>query len=480
MSAAAVQRVNLSSRISRRSSGSLAIFLIDALGLELALLLGCLVRCTFKTLFPISLGSSQYLGLAIGVLTLPLAYAAAGLYPGYGIGAVQRLRSRVCATFLAFVILLGWNYTFEDRQWSRGVLLCTALFALVLPALLQSFSRKALIRYGVCGIPVIILGAGNTGRLVVEKLKREPDLGLSPIRILDDDHHKWGTFIQGIPVSGPLSSVAEYESAAKAAVIAIPEMHSERLADIVQDLSFASVIVVPNLIGVQTLWTTSRDLGGVLGLELKKNLLIPKNRLLKRTLDCAIAAPALFLCTPLIGLLGLCIKATSSGPAFFRQEREGADGKRITVWKLRTMYPGADRVLADYLEANPDEKRIWLRHYKLKNDPRVIAGVGWFLRRSSLDELPQLWNVIRGDMSLVGPRPFPYYHVESFSTSFRSLRTSVTPGLTGLWQVSTRSNGDLKVQEAEDTYYIRNWSLWLDIYILLRTAVTVLMPKGAY
>ncbi|MGI9073662.1 MAG: sugar transferase [Bryobacteraceae bacterium] len=197
-------------------------------------------------------------------------------------------------------------------------------------------------------------------------------------------------------------------------------------------------------------------------------------------LDCAIAGPAFLICAPLIAVCALWIKATSRGPVLFRQEREGADGKRITVWKLRTMYPDAEGVLADYLEANPDEKLNWLRHYKLKKDPRVVAGVGWFLRHSSLDELPQLWNIIRGDMSLVGPRPFPYYHLNSFSNSFRNLRTSVTPGLTGLWQVSERSDGDLMNQEAEDTYYIRNWSLWLDIYILLCTVRTVLIPRGAY
>jgi lipopolysaccharide/colanic/teichoic acid biosynthesis glycosyltransferase len=164
----------------------------------------------------------------------------------------------------------------------------------------------------------------------------------------------------------------------------------------------------------------------------------------------------------------------------FRQEREGPDGKRISMLKLRTMHCDSDRLLVEYLDSHPEEKINWLRFFKLKKDPRILPAIGVFLRRYSLDELPQLWNVLRGDMSLVGPRPFPYYHLNQFPASFRYLRASVMPGITGLWQVTARSDGDLTVQEVEDTYYIRNWSPWLDIYILLRTVQTVISAKGAY
>ncbi len=207
---------------------------------------------------------------------------------------------------------------------------------------------------------------------------------------------------------------------------------------------------------------------------------IQKKRVLKRILDLAIAAPLALASAPFVGFWALWIKTVSPGPALFLQEREGKAGKRIVVYKLRTMHQDAGQLLLKYLEANPEEKANWLRHYKLKKDPRIVSGIGWFLRRYSLDELPQLWNVLKGDMSLVGPRPFPEYHLNSFPAEFRSLRSSVMPGVTGLWQVSTRSDGDLKVQESEDTYYIRNWSLWLDIYILLRTVQTMIMPNGAY
>jgi lipopolysaccharide/colanic/teichoic acid biosynthesis glycosyltransferase len=174
------------------------------------------------------------------------------------------------------------------------------------------------------------------------------------------------------------------------------------------------------------------------------------------------------------------IRLQSPGPAFFRQQREGQNGRRLTIYKLRTMHDGAPRLLDQYLDSHPAERESWYQYYKLKKDPRVIPGIGVFLRRYSLDELPQLWNVLRGDMSLVGPRPFPYYHLESFPAAFRALRASVMPGITGFWQVSERSDGNLVIQEAEDTYYIRNWSVWLDIYILLKTVSGFLSPKGAY
>jgi lipopolysaccharide/colanic/teichoic acid biosynthesis glycosyltransferase len=170
----------------------------------------------------------------------------------------------------------------------------------------------------------------------------------------------------------------------------------------------------------------------------------------------------------------------SPGPVLFGQLRAGKNGRQFRMWKLRTMYPNAEARLSSYLTQNPSARAEWERHFKLRTDPRVLPAVGTFLRKTSIDELPQLWNVIRGDMSLVGPRPFPTYHLEHFTPSFQALRTHVAPGITGLWQTSARSNGDLRDQEFHDTFYIRNWSPWLDLYILSRTAYAVLTTKGAF
>jgi Undecaprenyl-phosphate galactose phosphotransferase WbaP len=480
MSAAAAGQIVALPQVRQRVWATAAIILLDLLALECSLLLGCIARNFLRSIFPVGLAAPQYQGLAIGVLTLPLAYYWVGLYPGYGVSAVERIRSRVYATFLVFLLLLSWNYALNEHEWSRGVLLLTMFFALILTPVLEAPLRKALIRRGIYGLPVVILGAGRTGALVAQTLQRELDLGLLPVCFLDDDARKWGTLVENVPVSGSLAACGAMAGRARMAIVAMPGMGHAALAGLIQNLAFSSVIVIPDMFGVQSLWIQPRDLGGVLGLELKKNLLVPANRLLKRLLDYAVALPMFLLTLPFLVLCGFWIKAISPGPVLFRQEREGADGKRITVWKLRTMYPDAEDVLRRHLALKPEAQLQWQRFYKLKDDPRILPGVGWFLRRYSLDELPQLWNVLRGDMSLVGPRPFPYYHLDSFPANFRALRSSVMPGVTGLWQVSARSDGDLATQQLQDTYYIRNWSLWLDVYILLRTVESVLLPKGAY
>ena len=223
----------------------------------------------------------------------------------------------------------------------------------------------------------------------------------------------------------------------------------------------------------------TRDLNGLIGLHMRRNLLRRRNRLLKHSIDQLIALPLFILGVPIIAALALWIMAVSEGSPFYAQLRAGKDGRLIKVWKLRTMYPAAEERLEQYLSSNPAARLEWERYFKLTNDPRILPGVGHFLRRTSLDELPQIFNVIKGEMSLVGPRPFPKYHLDQFDTTFQSLRSSVIPGITGLWQVSARSDGDLEVQQALDTYYIRNWSIWIDFYILFRTFGAVVAGRGA-
>ncbi|WP_439543215.1 sugar transferase [Hyphomicrobium sp.] len=204
------------------------------------------------------------------------------------------------------------------------------------------------------------------------------------------------------------------------------------------------------------------------------------SRRVKRAVDLTAALLLAIVVAPIVGIAAVLIKISDPGPAFFCQTRIGHGGRLFRMYKLRTMYCDAEQRLDKLFETSPEARREWDTHCKLSRDPRVLGGIGSFLRRSSLDEFPQLLNVIKGDMSLVGPRPFPAYHVERFDPAFQSLRASVVPGLTGLWQVSSRSNGNLHTQEIQDTYYIKNWSPWLDLFILLKTLPAALLAHGAH
>jgi lipopolysaccharide/colanic/teichoic acid biosynthesis glycosyltransferase len=199
----------------------------------------------------------------------------------------------------------------------------------------------------------------------------------------------------------------------------------------------------------------------------------------KRGIDCLIVICAAVFALPLILLSVIAIKIADPGRAFFWQNRVGRDGAVTPILKLRTMYNDAEQRLENHLRNNAAAQAEWQKFCKLHDDPRILPGLGHFLRRTSLDELPQLWNVLRGDMSLVGPRPFPEYHVARFDAEFRKKRASVTPGLTGLWQVVARSNADLETQRALDLLYIENRSFWLDLYILIQTVPAVLSGRGA-
>ena len=453
---------------------------VDILTLQLCLFLGVAIRSTLVSLYPVALHREQYVGLMFGVLIVPVIYYASGLYPGHGLTAPERLRNRICGTVAVFLALLYWNNAFQDRIWSRGILIVTFALALMLLPLSESITRQLLARSVWWRRPVAILGAGPAGSAVARALIAEPALGFEPVAFLDDDPSRWGKQIGKVPIYGPLERVNHFRGALDTVIIAIPGMPSDLLASFVQQLQFSSVIIFPGFDGLQSQWIKSRDFGGMLGLEMKRNLLLPSNRILKRSIDLLLGVPIFLFSVPLLAVCALWIKLASPGPAFFRQDREGKYGSTFKVWKLRTMHRHAETLLHDYLADHPDEQDAWRQFFKLKKDPRVIRGIGSFLRRYSLDELPQVWNVLIGEMSLVGPRPFPLYHVEQFATEFRMLRCSVTPGITGLWQISSRSDGDLKVQQTQDTYYIRNWSLWLDLYILLRTTQAVILGRGAY
>ncbi len=214
------------------------------------------------------------------------------------------------------------------------------------------------------------------------------------------------------------------------------------------------------------------------GVKIEESLLLPWPRFVKRVGDILVSGFAMLALSPLLLLIAFLIKLAGPGPVTFNHPRIGRGGQRFSALKFRSMAPNADEVLADYLATSPELQAEWDLDHKLKNDPRV-TWIGKFLRRTSLDELPQLWNVFVGDMSLVGPRPIVDAEVAKYGTTFRDY-LRVTPGITGLWQISGRNNTTYAERLAYDEFYVRCWSPWMDLYILIRTVRTVLFCEGAY
>jgi len=422
------------------------------------------------------------------VLLLPLCcvgvFAGRGQYPGIGLTAVEHLRG-ICRGVSTVYLLFLFGMFFAKESWagSRGALMLAWALSMALVSCGRSLTMHAAASRPWWGVPVVVIGAGTTGRATVRTLNANRVLGYRPVAFLDDDPRKHGV-CDGVPVVGTLDDAdwVARDFSAGYAILAISGIPQQQLVSHLRRWRrvFPKILIISEMAGITSQWTEPRDLGGLIGFETRQKLLDPFAQRIKRTLDLAAASFGMLVCAPLLGVCALWIRKASPGSPFYTQEREGRDGTTLRILKLRTMFPNADEMLEAHLAGDPAAREEWERFCKLKRDPRILPGVGHFLRKTSLDELPQLWNVLKGEMSLVGPRPFPAYHNARFDPEFLQVRTQVRPGLTGLWQVSARSDGDLDVQQTLDGYYIRNWSLWLDIYILARTVRAVLAPRGSY
>jgi Undecaprenyl-phosphate galactose phosphotransferase WbaP len=457
----------------------LSLILADALAIQGALYLGSEIHWMLAGSGPRALALDPRLPLA--ALALPLGYWLLDVYRVHAQAPIERFPLRIKATCVLFALLMVSYYATPSAQWPLAAIGIAFLFALVLPLVGEGVVRTILMRLGLWGVPAVVIGAGPTGQQVARILKQTPELGVRPVAFFDDSHigRPSAMAVENVPLLGSIADSAKYSQRIDTAIVTTLVQSPETAGAVALQLGYRDIIVVPDLRDLPSLWVRTRDLNGLIGLQMRRNLLLRRNRLLKQTIDHLVALPLFIISVPIIAILALWVRAVSEGSPFYAQLRAGKDGRPIKVWKLRTMYPDAEERLEQHLRDNPSARQEWERYFKLADDPRILPGVGHFLRRTSLDELPQIFNVIRGEMSLVGPRPFPKYHLDRFDTSFQSLRSSVIPGITGLWQVSARSDGDLEVQQALDTYYIRNWSIWIDFYILSRTLGAVVAGRGA-
>jgi len=428
--------------------------------------------------------ASIYFPLLPALLLIPLINAGTGLYPGFGLGPVEVLRRQWRNTTGVFLVLSAATFVLKMAPvYSRMTLAIAWLGSLILMPVVRSATVGVLGRLSWWPQPAVVVGSGGRAGALVNELQRRPSLGYRPVALLVTGAASpvAGTdgSVAGVPVGTADDAPAFAAAGVKVALVSERAADGHHVAPRLQRV-FPHVVVLPEASGLPVEQAQGRNIGGALAVEYTNQLLRPSNRFIKRALDIVVGAAALVVTFPLVALAAAALKLSSRGPAFYLQEREGLGGKVILVPKLRTMFVDAQARLDAHLAADPGARREWDSRYKLTRDPRVIPWVGTFLRRTSIDELPQLWSVVRGKMSLVGPRPFPDYHLQSFPEEFRALRRLVRPGLSGWWQVTVRSEGGIDEQQAYDTYYIQNWSVWMDVYVLLRTPAAILTSRGAY
>jgi Undecaprenyl-phosphate galactose phosphotransferase WbaP len=421
--------------------------------------------------------AAVYLPAVPMLLLVVLGYAQAGLYPGFGLGPVEALRRYWIVTAAAFLGIAALVFLLKlEDTYSRVTLALALILSLLLVPLLRGLTLRVARRWAWWPEPVVLIGHGPRTELAHDLLER-PGAEFQAVGTIsitssmsDDD--------PDMPVA--LDEAAAYARAGvRIAFAGLTGPDAEATLDRVM-LVFPRVIILRDFDELPVEGVQVRNLGGALGLEYGNNLLRRQSRWVKRTLDIGLATAVLVVTLPIMLGAMIAVKLLSPGPALFWQTREGRKGRPIRVPKIRTMVPDAERRMEELFLTDPALRDEWQAAFKLQQDPRIIPVVGRIFRRFSIDELPQLWSVVKGDMSLVGPRPFPDYHLEALSEQARRLRDEVRPGITGLWQVTARGAAGVEAQQSYDIYYIRNWSLWLDLFILARTVSVVVTGKGAY
>ena len=373
--------------------------------------------------------------------------------------------------FLLYATKTGSEFS---RQWF-GVWAVAGLVGIVLLRLVVRFALRFLRRRGGLERPVAIVGAGALGQEIAQRFARSPELGFRVVAFFDDAAGLRGTSVHGIPVAGTLDDVAGELGRRRIdhVWIALPLRAEERIRALLRDLAPHNIKLsfVPDIYGFQLLNHSFTEVCGLPVVNLTESPFAGLKGALKWLEDKVIALIVLALIWPLLLLIAIGVKVTSPGPAIFRQRRGGLDNREIVVWKFRTMAVHDERAAGDVPQAR-------------RNDPR-ITPFGAFLRRTSLDELPQFINVLTGDMSIVGPRPHPLWLNEFHRDKIPRymLRSWIKPGITGWaqicgWRGETDELWKMEMRVQHDLYYIEHWSLGFDLYIILMTIFRLRSPQA--
>ena len=338
--------------------------------------------------------------------------------------------------------------------------------------------RNHLRKQGLGVDRLLIVGAGEVGRTLMRNIVAHPTLGYHIVGFVDDDPDKGSTDIGRFRALGNTANIPRLvkELAIDEVIITLPWMYHRKIVSIIAqcEREQVQVRIVPDIFQMALSHLDVEDLGGIPMIGVRDISISGSQMVFKRAMDVTVSAVGLFLLSPLFLLIGLIIKVDSPGLVLFKQIRVGKGERLFTCFKFRSMHQGADEEKEKLLERNEAGGPF----FKIRKDPRITLA-GRFLRRTSLDELPQLFNVLMGHMSLVGPRPAPPSEVQRYQPWHRR-RLEVAPGITGLWQVSGRSELTFDEMVLLDLYYIENWSPLLDLQILLRTMPKVITGEGAY
>ena len=366
---------------------------------------------------------------------------------------------------------------------SRLFIVLLWLFSFIYLTIFRYIVKKILEKMQLLQIPVLIIGAGKTAELLVQGIINDAGMGYKLIGLLEDNCVQKG-ILNHFPVLGKFADAEKVirDTGVQHVFIAAPGLEQDKLTRLIHKVQplVKNMGIIPNLVGV--------PMGGIeveslfneklMLLRLKNNLARPINRWLKAIFDFVVTLVGTVMISPILLFIALWIYKDSPGPVIFKHMRIGKNGKAFPCYKFRSMCVDAKAKLEELLETDPEAKAEWERDFKLRNDPRVTKS-GAFLRKTSLDELPQIFNVLKGEMSLVGPRPIIQEELERYG-EYVGDYLMVKPGITGMWQVSGRSDIDYEERVLLDSWYVRNWSVWIDIVMLFKTFKVVLLRKGAY
>jgi len=404
------------------------------------------------------------------------------LYPGVSLPPSEEMRRFFVGSLFAYGGIVMSRFIEKDVWDSvNTAFLISGLFSTIILLTMRSITHWFLYKTKLGGIPTVIYGSGTTGKLVVDCLLGSIRSGYVPVCILDDKLPGEDEY-RNIPIIHDTSAgpelVKQYNI--KMAVIAMPKLDAQQLKHL-QNTSVSAFrynIIIPNFFNISSIWMSVRDFNGILGIDTSNKFNISFNLGIKRFMDIGIVIFGGILILPILLIIALLIKLNSPGPVLYKQKRLGRNGVYFNAYKFRTMSLDAEQKLQELLDSNPQLKKEWEENHKLQNDPR-ITKLGKFLRRTSIDEFPQLINILKGEMSVVGPRPIVDKEIEKYGEDYNRV-FSIKPGLTGLWQVSGRSDANYLDRVAYDVYYLQSWSVWLDLWIIFKTFGVVIIGKGAY